>query len=111
VPQSTIKPASLPPLFPTVTPSATPPAQQRQRTPGRHRDHATLTSATLPINLRLVGGQLAGLAVLAAAIIMVIARLSLRSPRPAAGGAADQASGTADGAASPARPDDLPGAR
>jgi hypothetical protein len=89
-PVSTITPANLPPLFPTVTPSPTATSQHHDP-PVRHRARASLTSATLPINLRLVGGQLAGLAVLAAAIIMVIARLSLRTPRPAGRGAGEQA--------------------
>jgi len=35
----------------------------------------------LPLDPRLIGGQLAGLAVLAAAITMVVARLSLRTPQ------------------------------
>ncbi len=39
-------------------------------------------SATLPLDSRLIGGQLAGLAVLACAVAAAIARLSLRSPRP-----------------------------
>jgi hypothetical protein len=102
-PPSTITPASLPPLFPTVTPSASPVSKHRDPHPPR-RAHATLTSATLPLNLRLIGGQLAGLTVLAAAIIMVIARLSLRAPRQAAGGARDQRpAGETPGA--PDRPD------
>ena len=75
-PGSTVTPGSLPGLFPTVTP--TPSAGSGKRVVGHHRVHITLTSATLPLNLRLIGGQLAGLAVLAAAITMVVARLSLR---------------------------------
>jgi hypothetical protein len=42
-------------------------------------------SATLRLDTRLIGGQLAGLAVLAAAIAIAIARLSLRRPRPHGG--------------------------
>jgi hypothetical protein len=45
-------------------------------------------SATLPLDTRLIGGQLAGLVVLATAIAIAIARLSLRGPRPHDGGTA-----------------------
>ena len=47
-----------------------------------HHINALATSATLPLDPRLIGGQLAGLAVLAGAIAIAIARLSLRSPKP-----------------------------
>jgi hypothetical protein len=40
----------------------------------------------VPLDPRLIGGQLAGLAVLAAAITMVVARLSLRTPQSADAG-------------------------
>jgi hypothetical protein len=46
------------------------------------RVRADTTAATLPLDPRLVGGQLVGLAVLAGAIAMAIARLSLRTQRP-----------------------------
>jgi len=36
----------------------------------------------VPLDARLIGGQLAGLAVLAAAVTIAIARLSLRTPKP-----------------------------
>ncbi len=80
-------------LFPTVSPSAsatpnsagTGPAARRQ-----HRVNAVATSATLPLDPRLIGGQLAGLAVLAGAIAIAIARLSLRSPKPQAGKSAGE---------------------
>jgi len=39
-------------------------------------------SATSPLNSRLIGGQLAGLVLLASAITIAIARLSLRTPKP-----------------------------
>jgi hypothetical protein len=93
-PPTTVTPGSLPSLFPTVTPTpaARSPGVTHQR---HHRLRATLTAATLPVNLRLIGGQLAGLAVLAAAVIMVIARLSLRSPRPAGDAPKNQAAKTA----------------
>jgi len=47
-------------------------------------------SATLPLNTTLLGGQLAGLAVLATAVAIAIARLSLRAPRPHDGGDASK---------------------
>lgn len=71
-------------LFPTVTPSAS------ASTAGKGKkdpnvDAATVSS-TLPLDSRLIGGQLAGLAVLASAIAIAIARLSLRTQRPGDGG-------------------------
>jgi hypothetical protein len=44
--------------------------------------HATSVSATVPIDARLIGAQLAGLAVLAGAVTIAIARLSLRRTVP-----------------------------
>jgi hypothetical protein len=46
-----------------------------------NRSNARNVSATLPLDSRLIGGQIAGLAVLAAAIAVAIARLSLRGAR------------------------------
>jgi hypothetical protein len=72
-------------LFPTVSPA---PSLSPSSGAGIHTrrgsDHfrAATTSATLPLSPRLIGGQLAGLAVLAGAVAMAIARLSLRAPRP-----------------------------
>ena len=40
-------------------------------------------AATVPLDSRLIGGQLAGLAVLVGAVVLAIARLSLRAPKPA----------------------------
>jgi hypothetical protein len=80
LPSTTVTPGSLSTLFPVVTPSASPTAN------GRHNRRATTVraaSSALPLDPRLIGGQLAGLAVLAAAITMAIARLSLRTPSPA----------------------------
>jgi len=100
VPGSTLPGTSVPPLpggaftsptdpsglFPTVSPTTSTgaPAGQAQKDPG-HPD-ATTASATLPLDSRLIGGQLAGLVVLASAIAIAIARLSLRAPRPRDGG-------------------------
>ena len=72
-------------LFPTVSPQAT--ASPAATSPAAvhknsHRIRATSVSATLPLNMRLIGGQLAGLVVLAAAITIAITRLSLRPQRP-----------------------------
>ena len=102
VPAITLPPVSLPPiagtgttpgnpigLFPTVQSGASP-------TPSslglpRVKRHATLraadAAATVPIDTRLIGGQLAGLAVLAGAVAIAIARLSLRAPKPQDDGA------------------------
>jgi hypothetical protein len=74
-------------LFPTVgaspTPSGTgtgpltlPPAKPRAVV------HAATAAATVPLDARLIGGQLAGLAVLAGAVTIAVARLSLRAPKP-----------------------------
>ena len=73
-------------LFPTVAPipgasSPTigfPPARKQA---GR-ASSAETASSIVPLDPRLIGGQLAGLAVLAGAIAIAIARLSLRRPRP-----------------------------
>jgi hypothetical protein len=43
--------------------------------------HAVNAAATVPLDARLLGGQLAGLAVLAGAVTIAIARLSLRKPK------------------------------
>jgi hypothetical protein len=73
-------------LFPTVSPSTSTSAPSgRAAKDPRHPD-ATTASATLPLNSRLIGGQLAGLVVLASAIAIAIARLSLRTPRSPGGG-------------------------
>jgi hypothetical protein len=72
-------------LFPTVAPipggsSPTigfPPARKQAGRTSR----AETASSIVPLDPRLIGGQLAGLAVLAGAIAIAIARLSLRRPR------------------------------
>jgi hypothetical protein len=109
VPGSTLPGTSLPPLpsgaftsptnpsglFPTVSPSsgssATTPSQAK--TDPKQPD-ATTVSATLPLNSRLIGGQLAGLVLLASAITIAIARLSLRAPRPHDGSTGGGTGGT-----------------
>ena len=61
--------------FPQVTPSPDP-------TPASTPVKVNEVSASFPLSTRLVGGQIIGLAVLAAAITIAVARLSLRKPRP-----------------------------
>jgi hypothetical protein len=96
----TLPPVTLPPgtgaggsgangLFPTISPSpgsssgsgsgVTFPSAHKQR-PG-----VATAAAIVPLDPRLIGGQLAGLAVLAGAIMIAIARLSLRKPRTQSG--------------------------
>lgn len=94
---TTLPPVSLPPvtgsgtslgnpagLFPTVSPAPSqspggtigfPPAKKRVA-------RAATVAAIVPLDPRLIGGQLAGLAVLAGAIAIAIARLSFRRPKP-----------------------------
>jgi hypothetical protein len=43
--------------------------------------HVATASATVPLDARLIGGQLAGLAVLAGGIAIALVRLSLRRQR------------------------------
>jgi hypothetical protein len=66
-------------LFPTVSPTSGAGAKARKNPTA---NDASIVSSTLPLNSRLIGGQLAGLAVLAAAIAIAIVRLSLRTERP-----------------------------
>ncbi|HXZ72562.1 MAG TPA: hypothetical protein VEH31_17060, partial [Streptosporangiaceae bacterium] len=61
--------------FPQVTPSPDP-------SPASTPVEVSEVSASFPLSTRLVGGQIIGLAVLAAAITIAVARLSLRKPRP-----------------------------
>lgn len=77
-------------LFPTVSPSSSNPVSPASGRPTKalNRSDARDVSATLPLDGRLIGGQLAGLAVLATAIAVAIARLSLRGTRPHDGGEA-----------------------
>jgi hypothetical protein len=81
---STVTPEGLTGLFPTVTPRPSPTGKAAR---ARRLAGVTQDSSALPLDPRLIGGQLAGLAVLAAAITMVVARLSLRTPQTAGAGA------------------------
>jgi len=79
LPGTTVTPGSISSLFPVVTPSPSPSVNSSN---GKRRvTKATSAASSLPLDPRLIGGQLAGLAVLAAAITMVVARLSLRTPQ------------------------------
>jgi hypothetical protein len=64
-------------LFPTVAPEASTSggAANARGVP------VTVASDSFPLSTRLLGGQVLGLAVLAAALVIAIARLSLREPR------------------------------
>jgi hypothetical protein len=110
---STIPPVTLPAipgtspgnpsgLFPTVSPSTGTPDPSHSRAT-KHARLATAANDT-PLNSRFIGGQLAGLAVLAGAITIAIARLSLRPAKPAP--AAPAAQGAGDSAAAPDPADD-----
>lgn len=85
-------PGDITSLFPVVTPSPTP---QGARARKRRFTKAISTASSLPLDSRLIGGQLAGLAVLAAAITMVVARLSLRTPQLASAPQPGQAAAAA----------------
>src|SRR5262249_11733242 len=86
IPGATISPPALRGLLPTVTPRA-----QASSSDGKHTHRPAgipQPPSTLPLDPRLIGGQLAGLAVLAAAITMVVPRLSLRTPQASSPGPA-----------------------
>ena len=67
--------------FPQVVPTTSP--SPHAQTPAR-AIRAADVSAGLPLNVRLIGGQLIGLAILAAAVMIAVARMSLRK-RPRRG--------------------------
>ncbi len=77
-------------LFPTVPPSNSPSSGLPVLPRVKHHQasvHTATASATVPLDARLIGGQLAGLAVLAGAIAIAVVRLSLRRPRSQEGNA------------------------
>jgi len=86
VPDTGVAPTDPSNLFPTVSPSPTPSSTgsaPSARTGTAHRHIRTASaSALLPFDSRLIGGQLLGLAVLASAIVLAVARLSLRTRKP-----------------------------
>jgi len=97
-----VTPNNLNGLFPVVTPSPSPsPATTAGPSGGRKPTGITSASSSLPLDPRLIGGQLAGLAVLAAAITLAVARLSLRTagtPGPPAAPAPAEPAPADDGA-------------
>src|SRR5579875_3292369 len=86
VPDTGVAPTDPSNLFPTVSPSPTPSSTgsaPSARTGTAHRHIRTASaSALLPFDSRLIGGQLLGLAALASAIVLAVARLSLRTRKP-----------------------------
>jgi hypothetical protein len=70
-------------LFPTVSPDPSPSPSGLGFPPAKKKQNprAATAAAIVPLDPQLIGGQLAGLAVLAGAIAIAIARLSLRKPR------------------------------
>jgi len=100
IPGTSVAPINPSELFPTVSPS---PGSGNIGLPGarsRHVVHAAAVSSTVPIDARLIGAQLIGLAVLAGAVTIAIVRMSLRRRAPAAAAAASAS--TATGSASTA---------
>jgi hypothetical protein len=70
-------------LFPTVSPQPSPsPSPYSAVLPRARAVRVTDAAATFPFSTRLIGGELVGLAVLAAALAIAIVRFSLRRPRP-----------------------------
>jgi hypothetical protein len=70
-------------LFPTVSPQPSPSPSPYSAVLPRARDvRVTDAAAMFPFSTRLIGGELVGLAVLAAALAIAIVRFSLRRPRP-----------------------------
>ena len=73
-------------LFPTVSPQPSArPSPYSAVLPDARNIRVTDAAATFPFSTRLIGGELVGLAVLAAALAIAIVRFSLRRPRPAHG--------------------------
>jgi hypothetical protein len=85
-------------LFPALTPSADPPAAKQDP----QNTQPVANTSALPQDAPVIGAQLAGLAVLALAFLLAVARLSFRRrPTPAQSGPAS--------AGKPAEPSDPPG--
>ena len=81
LPGTTVTPNNLSSLFPVVTPGPKSSSAGTHRHPARAARFTT-TAAGQPIGARLIGPQLVGLVVLAVAITMAVARLSLRRATP-----------------------------
>jgi hypothetical protein len=85
-------------LFPALTPSADPPAAKQDP----QKTQAVANTSALPQGATVIGAQLAGLAVLALAFLLAVARLTFRRrPAPAQSGPASPGK--------PAEPSDPPG--
>jgi hypothetical protein len=70
-------------VFPTVSPQpSASPSPYSAVLPNARGVRVTDAAETFPFSTRLVGGELVGLAVLAAALAIAIVRFSLRRPRP-----------------------------
>ena len=70
-------------LFPTVSPQpSASPSPYSAVLPNARDVRVADAAATFPFSTRLIGGELVGLAVLAAALAIAIVRFSLRRPRP-----------------------------
>jgi hypothetical protein len=70
-------------LFPTVSPGpSASPSPYSATLPNARDVRVTDAAASFPFSTRLIGGEIVGLAVLAAAIAIAIVRFSLRRPRP-----------------------------
>jgi hypothetical protein len=83
IPGTGVAPVNPSELFPKVNPS---PGTGKLKLPGtrsRSAVQATAVSATVPIDARLIGAQLVGLAVLLGAVTIAIVRMSLRRRLPA----------------------------
>jgi hypothetical protein len=88
-------------LFPALTPSSDPPAVMHDP----QKAQSVANTSALPLGSPVMGAQLAGLAVLALAFLLAVARLSLRRRSPSAQtGPASPAS-----PAPPHKPPDPPG--
>jgi hypothetical protein len=78
-------------LFPTVSASPSSGTNPLGLPHAKTRPGAADAAATVPLDARLIGGQLAGLAVLAGAVAIAIVRLSLRTAKPQDGPGSSQA--------------------
>lgn len=81
IPGTSVSPVNPSQLFPTVGPS---PGSGNLGLPDTRRSavHVAAVSSTVPIDARLIGAQLVGLAVLVGAVTIAIVRMSLRRRLP-----------------------------
>jgi len=78
IPGTSVSPVNPSQLFPTVNPSSGSGTLSLPGARSRSGVHATVVSSAVPIDTRLIGAQLIGLAVLAGAVTIAIMRMSLR---------------------------------